>query len=717
MSGKINAHNRPSHCRSVVKKSVFRRYRAVGRFALIQCLAIFLFAGCGISGMAMHDPTRVPGRRISEAQKISAEDLLNMRFVTEQAVSPKGTRVAWVKKEYLPGTDLPSQNLFITNLVTMNTTQLTHEKYRSLAKLQWSSDGRTVAFMGNLPGQGGKSLNQVWQADVQSGKLTQLTNSPHGVTDFGRSEAGSILYTALDPENKKDSTKGDDTIHVTEYVETPVRLFKVDPASGRTQRLTDNSDMIVSMSVSPNGRYVFLVRTRAKSPNYYQDIPFLHYILDLDKGKSRQIFKGFKVSDFAAWSADSRTLYAAGLFTGDKYMYAFIRVLRTLDAPSGRERVVDLHWKRGLLYGSRICPTRDGFITLVEDGCHPKLMHYVKSGKGYEPRLMKAEHQGNIFSMDLSADGKTICYEYSTASRPTQFYVASVDGDRLVGSSPYTRLNPQFEGKVFSRAEAITWKGARGDPVEGMLYFPANYHPGKKYPLILRLHGGPTDCVRDRWCPLGWLFPEHLFTQKGAFVLDPNYHGSIGYGLEFASSIKNGKLYKYPIEDIERGIARLVKLGMVDENRLGTMGWSQGSVLSNALITRDQRFKAASCGSGGAEWVSYWGLSYAGFSFCDYYLGGSPIEKPGLYKDPALAPFYDAKKVRTPTIMFACGRDTNVPAAMTWITYRGIQKYGHAPVELYIFPGEPHILQKLSHQRRKMLEEQKWFDKYLFSAK
>ena len=132
------------------------------------------------------------------------------------------------------------------------------------------------------------------------------------------------------------------------------------------------------------------------------------------------------------------------------------------------------------------------------------------------------------------------------------------------------------------------------------------------------------------------------------------------------------------------------------------------------FATTTRSSSGPSCGAGGAEWISYWGVSYAGFSFCDYYLGGSPIDNPDLYKNPYLVPFYNAKKVRTPTIMFACEKDENVPAAMCRITYRGIQKYGQAPVELYIFPGEPHILQKLSHQRRKMREEQKWFDKYLF---
>jgi dipeptidyl aminopeptidase/acylaminoacyl peptidase len=494
----------------------------------------------------------------------------------------------------------------------------------------------------------------------------------------------------------------------------------MDLSSGRVERLTDNDDLIENLAVSPNGRYAFLGRTKSKSL-YYQFPPVDYYIYDLENHQERQVFPGMRISVSAAWSPDSRTLFATELFAKDKYLFAAITTLRTLDISSGQEEKVDLDWKRGLLMSvmgsTTMMPIADGFLALLEGGCHPKLARYVKSGSSYERRMMKAEHQGNIFSLKVTSDGNTVCYEHSTASKPVQYYVASIKGDTLGKPRPYTKLNPQFQDKTFARAEAITWRGALGDTIEGMLYYPADFDPGRKYPLMLNLHGGPPDCTKDKWWAFaGWLFPYHIISQKGAFVLDPNYHGSAGYGLKFSRSIRNGKLYEYPIEDIEKGIERLVELGMVDERRLGTMGWSFGSNLSNALIAREPRFKVASCGAGGAEWISFWSQCYTGYSFAEYYLGGSPIEKPDLFKDARLCPFYDAKKVKTPVIMFIGERDeANLSAS--WTTYRGIQKYGRAPVELYVFPGEPHILQKLSHQRRKMVEEQNWFDKYFFDNK
>jgi dipeptidyl aminopeptidase/acylaminoacyl peptidase len=236
---------------------------------------------------------------------------------------------------------------------------------------------------------------------------------------------------------------------------------------------------------------------------------------------------------------------------------------------------------------------------------------------------------------------------------------------------------------------------------------------------VLVIHGGPFECDKDRWQTYQWIDPYHLLSQKGAFVLAPNYHGSTGYGadsIDFAEAILDGEFYRVVNEDIENGIDWLIGLGLVDEEKMGTMGWSCGSIISNSLIATDQRFKAASCGAGGAEWVSLWGQSLFGDILAPDLLGADPIDEPAIYKEPSLAPFYDAARVTTPVIMFQPEADINVSPCMTWITYRGIQKHSDAPVALYTFPGEGHVMAGLAHQKRKLTEEQDWLDKYLFGT-
>jgi dienelactone hydrolase len=166
--------------------------------------------------------------------------------------------------------------------------------------------------------------------------------------------------------------------------------------------------------------------------------------------------------------------------------------------------------------------------------------------------------------------------------------------------------------------------------------------------------------------------------------------------------------------DIERGVDALIARGLVHADRLGTLGWSNGAILTTALLVRSPRFKAAAPGAGGAEWVSDWGTCEFGDAFDRYYFGKSPLEDPQLYLK--MAPLYQFDKVRTPTLIFQGETDRVVPVHHAWTQYRALQQVGKADVRLVLFPGEKHALHKLVHQRRKLEEELAWFDKYLFKT-
>src|SRR5262249_4794939 len=153
------------------------------------------------------------------------------------------------------------------------------------------------------------------------------------------------------------------------------------------------------------------------------------------------------------------------------------------------------------------------------------------------------------------------------------------------------------------RTEVVKWKGALDEEVEGVLYYPHKYQKGEKYPLVLMIHGGPFGADPDAWDE-NWAAAPNLYCQRGAFVLRPNYHGSSNYGLKFAESIAAGKYYDLPVTDLERGVDAMIERGYADPTRLGVLGWSNGAILTSALIAHSTRFKAAAPGAGGAEWVS-----------------------------------------------------------------------------------------------------------------
>jgi predicted esterase len=212
--------------------------------------------------------------------------------------------------------------------------------------------------------------------------------------------------------------------------------------------------------------------------------------------------------------------------------------------------------------------------------------------------------------------------------------------------------------------------------------------------------------------PLGYTLP--VTSILGALILKPNYHGSANYGLKWVESISGGKYYDLEVPDIEKGVDALIARGLVDSDKLGVLGWSNGAILTTALTVTTPRYKAAAAGAGDVDWASDWGNCEFGAAFDNYYLGKSPLEDPQLYMQKS--PFYRLDRVRTPTIIFFGTEDRSVPTQQGWMHYRALQQLGKTDVRFLLFPGEPHGPRKLVHQRRKLEEELAWFDKYLFGT-
>ena len=158
----------------------------------------------------------------------------------------------------------------------------------------------------------------------------------------------------------------------------------------------------------------------------------------------------------------------------------------------------------------------------------------------------------------------------------------------------------------------------------------------------------------------------------------------------------------------------MIAKNLVDADKLGVMGWSNGAILTIALTVTTTRYKVASAGAGDVEWASDWANAHFGASFDNYYFGRSPLEDPQLYINKS--PFYKLDKVVTPTIIFFGTEDTNVPTQQGWMHYRALQQLGKTDVRFILFPGEKHSPQKLVHQRRKLDEELMWFDRFLFKT-
>ncbi|MGB9466252.1 MAG: prolyl oligopeptidase family serine peptidase [Candidatus Acidiferrum sp.] len=653
-----------------------------------------------------------------------AEDEIFQEYAGQFRISPDAKWLVWVKSTGDKEKDSRVSNLVLSSLTESKEIELTRGGDR-YGNPRWSPDGERIAFVSSRARPNAKPETapmQIWLINPHGGEpwvLTELARAPRQIdwldkdTIIFSAAEDSALYEQEMKKKKDDSEIVDDADHAP-----PVRLYKISVKDKKITRLTTNTDWIGSWSVSKDGKLAVASHDRSLHYTFDQKVPPIAVLHNLSDGTEKQIFTEGRVRPYGfEWAADGSGFYAIAPYSTDpKFLTATILKDYFYDLASGTATEISPDWENGFGFGLEHAP--GGFVADLAAGSHSELARYTaeKSASGWtwHRQSLTGDHAKNIRGFALSEDGKTIVYEYSTASKLPQIYRAQLDGTKIVSPVQITKLNEGLvSGRTFAKTEVIRWKGSLDEDVEGILYYPTNYEAGKKYPVITAIHGGPTGWDSDAWDD-NWAYPVNLMTQRGAFVLRPNYHGSANYGLKWVESICCGKYYDLETPDINMGVDYLISKGMVDPDKVATLGWSNGSILSISLITTyPARYKAASVGAGDVEWISDWGNVDFGDSFDSYYFGKSPMEDPQLYIRKS--PFFKMDKVQAPVLIFHGSADRNVPPAQSWSFFRALQYYGKT-VKFVVFPGEPHGPQKLTHQIRKVEDEVAWFDKYFFKS-
>ncbi len=258
--------------------------------------------------------------------------------------------------------------------------------------------------------------------------------------------------------------------------------------------------------------------------------------------------------------------------------------------------------------------------------------------------------------------------------------------------------------------EVVRWRSQDGAEIEGVLHKPADFQTGRKYPLLVVIHGGPTGVSRPQPYGSASFYPIDGWLAKGALVLEPNYRGSAGYGEAFRSlNVRN--LGIGDAWDVLSGIDALVAQGLVDKDRVGSMGWSQGGYISAFLTTKHaDRFKALSVGAGISNWVTYY-VNTDIHPFTRQYLKATPWDDPKIYADTS--PMTYIKSAKAPTLIQHGDKDPRVPIPNAFELYQGLQDQ-KVPVELMIFRGFGHGLDKPKANRAAMQQNWDWFNRYLW---
>jgi dipeptidyl aminopeptidase/acylaminoacyl peptidase len=305
-------------------------------------------------------------------------------------------------------------------------------------------------------------------------------------------------------------------------------------------------------------------------------------------------------------------------------------------------------------------------------------------------------------SASFSRDGSSSAVVRQSPKSPPEVWAGPAGEWKQI-----THLNDGISAQV--KVRNVHWM-SDGHPVQGWLTFPKDYDPGKKYPLVITVHGGPSWACLPNWgaTAMGDMRAAALL---GWFVLCPNPRGSYGQGEVFTQgNVKDfgGGDYR----DLMAGVDRMVKQFPIDPGKLAIRGHSYGGYMTMWAATQTARFAAAVAGAGLSDWRSYYGLNDIDEWMIPFF-GASVYDNPAVYEKSD--PLRFVKRVRTPTLILVGDSDGEVPMEQSVEWYHALQTM-KVPVQLVVYPGEGHLFNKEADTRDYTLRTLRWFDRW-FSAR
>lgn len=285
-------------------------------------------------------------------------------------------------------------------------------------------------------------------------------------------------------------------------------------------------------------------------------------------------------------------------------------------------------------------------------------------------------------SVSVGTDGRLLAYVATSVSQPTELFLANADG---TGERQLTRFNDALNREIaWPDAERFTYRSVGGLEIEAWLQRPHGYEPGRRYPLVLYIHGGPHSAYGE-----GWFDEFHNITGAGMWVLYTNPRGSSSYGAAFTYSTR-GRWGLEDYEDLMRAVDIAARRPDVDSTRMGVTGGSYGGFMTAWITTRTGRFKAAQTDRMISNWWSWYGTSDAqGLTEFEFY--GKPWENPRLYDQYSPIRFVD--RVTTPTLIVQSEEDHRTPMADAEQWFMALKKRG-VPVEFVRYPRSNHDLSR-----------------------
>jgi dipeptidyl aminopeptidase/acylaminoacyl peptidase len=670
-------------------------------------------------GLALTAPAcaQAPAR----THDITVDDYFTQADLFSVALAPDGQHVAYTEGRWQKSTDDRKTDLWVVRCKDGQARRLTFDRASDRAP-QWDGDSRHIYFLGNRKREGEKQppydgKTQVWRISFDGGTPQAVTRVEGGVDMLALAREANVLYYVKHAEHVGGPFKKlrEQFKHI-EYghgVNQFSQVWKLDLNSWREEKVIDAQRVIKEMDVTPDGQRVAMITTPDDTVVSFEG----RSRVDVYDAKTKQtttlpdkVFRADAPSPYGwlenlAISPDGRRVAFNVVFDG----YPAEIILADLEAqPPGMTKLArptGLHVKG---YGSPLGWAANS-RSLYFLGERKARVHLYEASSPWDPSVSfetwtSGDQVVEAFSVPRRAldDPPAVVLATPTAF-PDIFLIEKFGKPQR----RLTKVNPQADTWKLPKLSVFTWKGPDGTPVEGILELPPNHEAGKPLPLVVEIHGGPTTAAYYKL--QYWIYGRTLLPAKGYALLTPNYRGSTGYGDKFLTDLV-GHENDRDVGDILAGVDALVEAGIADPERLAVSGWSNGGYLTNCLITKTTRFKAAISGAGIVDALMEFGSNDEP-AYTIVFKQGFPWTSAARYQKAS--PSYHLNKVRTPTLIHVGGNDERCPPGHSRMLYRALKEYVHVPTELLVYPGEPHGLMKYRNRRAKMEWDLAWLERHV----
>jgi len=632
----------------------------------------------------------------------SPDDVVRIRDVREPQISPDGGWVAYTVSTSDTAEDRSKSAVWMASWDGRRNVRLTTSKPGENTP-RWSPDGGWLAFLSSRDDE----HTQLWLLDRQGGEGRKATTLPSDVDDYVWAPDGKrVALVAEDPDTAKPKTPAPIVIDRFQFKQDEAgylgkqhrHLYLLDVESGKTTRLTTGDYDELLPAWSPDGKSLAFVSKRR--PDADRDDDWDLYVMEATAGAPPRQLTTFEGPDNnpdyesrPAWSPDGRAIaYLQG--GPPNLIYYGVQKLAVVSSAGGAPRILTAALDRNV--ASPVWSRDGSSITfLLEDDRAVGLARIPAAGGAIE-RLVSGSRVVSAFT--AGAGGK-VAVLASTPLVPDEVF--ALDGTTL---RPLSHQNDEWLARSrLAEVEPITFKSRDGTAINGFTLKPPDFVPGKRYPTILRIHGGPVSQYQYEFD-----FQLQTLAGHGYLVVVANPRGSSGRGERFATAIFADWGNK-DAQDVLAAIDYAVAQGLADPARLGVGGWSYGGILTNYVIAQDRRFKAAVSGASISNVLAGYGT--------DQYVREYEVELgvPWKAADTWIKlsfPFLHADRITTPTL-FLCGdKDFNVPLLNSEQMYQALRSLG-VETQLVIYPGQHHGINKPSYRRDRLERYLAWYDKHL----